>query len=177
MPVVRRAEPIDASRLAVLAERTFRAAFGSLNTQENLDAHCANAYSGAHQASEIVDPGIETFVCDDKVELIGYAQLRWGAAPACVSAAKPAEVQRLYVDERWHGKGVAQALMSEMLAAALRGNADQVWLGVWEHNPRAMAFYQSFGFINVGHHTFQLGHDPQHDWVLCRDVRSRRPVA
>lgn len=88
MPAIRRAEPKYAVRLALLAERTFRAAFGSLNTHENLDAHCASAYSEAFQASEIVNPGIETFVCDDNGELIGYAQLRWGAAPACVPAAK-----------------------------------------------------------------------------------------
>lgn len=177
MPAIRRAEPKYAVRLALLAERTFRAAFGSLNTHENLDAHCASAYSEAFQASEIVNPGIETFVCDDNGELIGYAQLRWGAAPACVPAAKPAEIQRIYVDQRWHGKSIAQALMSEMFGAALRGNADWVWLGVWENNPRAMAFYQKFGFINVGQHIFQLGHDPQHDWVLCREVRRGRPVA
>jgi len=177
MPTARRAEPTDAARLAILAERTFRAAFASSNTRENMDAHCANAYSEAIQASEIANPQVETFVCDYNVELVGYAQLRWRRAPPCVVAARPAELQRIYVDQQWHGKGIAQALMSEMLATALRGNADQVWLGVWENNPRALAFYQKFGFIKVGHHTFQLGNDSQHDLVLCRDVRSGRSVA
>ncbi len=117
---------------------------------------------------------IETFVCDDGAELVGYAQLRWGAAPPCVLASRPAEIQRIYVDQPWHGKGTAQALMSRVLTAAVQGNADQVWLGVWENNPRAMAFYRKFGFDKVGHHVFQLGDDPQHDWILCRDVRSLR---
>jgi diamine N-acetyltransferase len=163
--------------LAALAERSFRAAFGSLNTRANMDAHCANAYGEAIQASEIANPEIETFVCDDVADLVGYAQLRWGAAPPCVLASRPAEIQRIYVDRQWHGKGIAQALMSQVLTAAVRGNADQVWLGVWENNPRAMAFYQKFGFGRVGHHVFQLGDDPQHDWILCRDVRNWRSGA
>jgi diamine N-acetyltransferase len=172
MPSTRRAEPIDAQQLAALAERTFRATFGSSNTRKNMDAHCASAYGEAIQASEIASPEIETFVCDDGAELVGYAQLRWGAAPSCVPATRPAEIQRIYVDQRWHGKGIAQALMSQVLTAAMRRNADQIWLGVWENNPRAMAFYQKFGFNKVGHHVFQLGDDPQQDWILCRGVRN-----
>jgi diamine N-acetyltransferase len=174
---VRRAEPADAARLAALAERTFRASFSSFNTRENMDAHCAKAYGEAIQASEIANPAIETFVCDDGVELVGYAQLRWGTAPPCVRALRPAEIQRIYVDQQWHGKGIAQALMSQMFLAATRGNADQVWLGVWESNLRAMAFYQKLGFDKFGHHVFQLGDDAQHDWILCRDVGSWRSDA
>ncbi len=172
MPITRRAAPADAARLATLAERTFRAAFGACNTRENMDAHCASAYGEAIQASEITNPGTETFVCDDGTELIGYAQLRWGPAPPCVLASRPAEIQRIYVEQPWHGQGIAQALMSRAFAAAVLGNADLVWLGVWENNPRALAFYRKFGFNKVGHHVFQLGNDPQHDWILCRDVRS-----
>jgi ribosomal protein S18 acetylase RimI-like enzyme len=160
--------------LAALAERTFRAAFGPFNTHENMDAHCAKAFGEAIQASEIANPECETFVCDEGVELVGYAQLRWGAAPPCVLATKPAEIQRIYVDERWHGKGIAHALMSRVLAVAMQRSVDQIWLGVWENNPRAMAFYLKYGFSKVGHHVFRLGDDPQHDWILCRDVRSRR---
>jgi len=172
MATTRRAEPKDAAKLAVLAERTFRAAFGSSNTRENMDAHCASAYGETIQASEITNADIETFVCADSTELVGYAQLRWGIAPPCVLALRPAEIRRIYVDQQWHGRGIAQALMSQALIAAARRNADRVWLGVWEHNPRAMAFYRKFGFTKVGHHVFQLGDDPQRDWILCRDVRS-----
>lgn len=171
MLTVRRAEPSDASPLADLAERTFRATFGTANARENMDAHCARMYGAAIQAAEIADPEIETFVCDDGPRPVGYAQLRWGAAPPCVPAKRPAEIQRIYVDQPWHGKGIAQALMSQVLAAAMRGHADQIWLGVWENNPRAIAFYLRSGFKKVGHHVFQLGDDPQHDWILCRDVR------
>jgi ribosomal protein S18 acetylase RimI-like enzyme len=175
MAIVRRAEPKDAGALAAFAESSFRATFGASNSRENMDAHCAGAFGEAIQAAEIVDPAIETFVGEDRAELVGYAQLRWGASPPCVAAARPAEVQRIYVDPRWQGQGLAGMFMDRLLDAATQGGADAVWLGVWEHNPKAVAFYRKYGFDRVGHHVFRLGDDPQHDWILCRGVPRSRP--
>jgi ribosomal protein S18 acetylase RimI-like enzyme len=95
--------------------------------------------------------------------------LRWGTAPACVVARRPAEVQRIYVDRPWHGRGVAQALMAAMLEHARNGGADRVWLGVWEQNLRARAFYRRAGFADVGDHAFRLGDEVQRDRVMVRD--------
>ena len=41
-----------------------------------------------------------------------------------------------------------------------------MWLGVWERNPRAIAFYLKAGFVQVGSHVFMVGSDRQTDWVL-----------
>ena len=45
---------------------------------------------------------------------------------------------------------------------------DVIWLGVWERNPRAIAFYEKMGFATVGGHSFMLGRDLQHDLVMSR---------
>jgi ribosomal protein S18 acetylase RimI-like enzyme len=172
MPGVRKAEPRDSAALANLAERTFRATFGAHNTPEDMDAYCAKTFGARIQAREIADPRIETFVCAEQDALLGYAQLRWQKAPRCVVAAKPVEIQRIYVDARWHGSGIARMLMDELLAAASKGGADRIWLGVWERNPRATAFYRKLGFDHVGDHVFQLGSDHQRDLVFCRAVHS-----
>lgn len=102
--------------------------------------------------------------------LIGYAQLRLGNPPPCVVATSPAEIQRLYVDAPWHGTGVARALMDSLLDAAVAGGADVAWLGVWEQNPRAIAFYTKSGFAVVGDHVFVVGEDPQRDLVLAKGL-------
>jgi ribosomal protein S18 acetylase RimI-like enzyme len=167
---IRPASAADAAALAVVAERTFRDAFGPFNRAEDMDAHCAASYGEHVQARAIADPAIEVVVAERDGELLGYAQLRWRAAPACVVAARPAEVQRLYVDRRWHGTGVAQALMEELLRRAGAGRADAVWLGVWERNPRAIAFYAKYGFSTVGDQPFRLGRDVQRDLVLARPL-------
>ncbi len=171
MPTIRRAEAGDARRLAELAERTFRDTFEATNDPANMRLHCETSYGEAIQAREIADPAMATLVCEHDGELIGYAQVHRGAAPPQIAAARPVEIQRIYVAKGWHGRGVAQALMAEALRIAESGGADQVWLGVWERNPRAIAFYRKLGFVESGDHVFQLGDDPQRDIVMVRAVR------
>ena len=167
---VRHATEGDAEALAALAERTFRDAFGHMNRAEDVDLHCRTHYGKDIQAAEVRDPDKTTLLCHFENRLIAYAQLRWTSAPPCVVAAKPAEIQRLYVDAPWHGKGVAHALMASLLATAAARRADVAWLGVWERNPRAIAFYRKSGFGIVGEHVFVVGDDPQRDLVLARSL-------
>jgi len=176
MPHLRKAEASDAGPLAVLAESTFRDAFGRQNTVEDMRLHCSATFGEALQLREIMAPDMLTLVTEADRQLTAYGQLRWGPAPPCVAAERPAEIYRLYVDRPWHGRGVAQSLMSALLAAAREGGADQVWLGVWEHNPRAIAFYVKCGFREVGDHEFLLGLDRQRDLVMARGPRFAQPL-
>jgi ribosomal protein S18 acetylase RimI-like enzyme len=61
---------------------------------------------------------------------------------------------------------VADALMAGVIQRARRRGATSLWLGVWERNARAQAFYRRHGFGKVGRHTFVVGNDPQTDDVL-----------
>jgi diamine N-acetyltransferase len=168
MWVIRKAEQHDAAPLAALAERTFRETFAADNSAADMDQHCLETYSAMIQTREILDPNIDTFVCEFENELIAYAQLSWLEAPSYLKALKPVEIRRFYVDTPWHGKGIASALMDSVLEHVGSKNADQIWLGVWEHNPKAQRFYQKMGFLEVGEHVFQLGNDPQRDLILSR---------
>jgi len=169
--VIRRAQRDDAKQLAVVAEQTFRDAFAGVNTPENMALHCQASYSEAIQAAEIADPGMVTLLCEQQQMLVGFAQLRWGKVPGCVKADAPGEIQRLYVARDFHGKGVAHDLMNACMHEMALHRSDVVWLGVWERNPRAIAFYRKFGFREVGTHVFPLGNDPQRDIVMARPVR------
>ncbi|HDT4574455.1 TPA: GNAT family N-acetyltransferase [Escherichia coli] len=70
------------------------------------------------------------------------AQLRWEEFPPCVNSIYAREILCLYVDEPYHGKGFAQALMQKCFAEFEAKGSDPVWLGVWEYNPRAISFYR-----------------------------------
>jgi diamine N-acetyltransferase len=169
---IRKAEPNDAGALAKLAEKTFRDTFGADNSATDMDQHVLETYSATIQTREILDPNTDTFVCEFKNELIAYAQLSWLEAPSYLEALKPVEIKRFYVDSPWHGKGIAGALMAQVLKHVGLKNADQIWLGVWEHNPKAQRFYQKMGFLEVGEHVFQLGSDPQRDLIFSRKVQT-----
>lgn len=170
MAEFRKAEDSDAEALAALAERTFRETFAASNTASDMDAHCASNYGTEIQRREIADPRWITILVEEGNELIAFAQVRLGQAIDCVEARNPAELYRIYVDSRWHGRGVAQQLMLEAIGVAQLFRADWIWLGVWERNARAQAFYKKYGFEEVGEHVFTVGSDPQRDLILSRPV-------
>ncbi len=96
--------------------------------------------------------------------------LRSGNAPGSVNGRKPIELVRLYVSRESLGSGVGAALMQACIDDAQHGGYDTLWLGVWENNTRAQAFYRKWHFVQVGTHVFQLGDDPQTDFLMQRSV-------
>lgn len=170
---IRHARLEDAEPLSRLAESTFRDAFADVNTPDDMALHCERSYGAAIQAAEIADPGRVTLLREDGQRLVGFAQLRWGRAPGCVAASAPGELQRLYVLPEVQGRGVARDLMQASLDELVARGSDVAWLGVWERNPRAIAFYRKAGFAAVGEHVFVLGSDRQRDVVMARAVAGR----
>lgn len=156
----------DAAALAELAAATFRDAFGAENSDADLALHLARSYGIAQQTAELAHPGITTLLADADGTLAGFAQLRPGLPPPCVTAARPIELWRFYVAGAWHGRGVAQALMAAVIAAARERDGAVLWLGVWERNARAQAFYRKSGFTDVGSQQFLVGTDTQTDRVM-----------
>jgi ribosomal protein S18 acetylase RimI-like enzyme len=167
---IRRAAEGDALSLSVLAEETFRAAFAESNTPDNMDFHCAANYSQALQLAEIRDSRCETWVADTGQTLVAYVQLRLYATLPAIPGERPIEIQRFYVDASHHGSGLAHRLMAHVLARAQAAGAAAIWLGVWERNLRAVAFYRKWRFGVVGEHIFKVGDDPQRDLLMCRSV-------
>ena len=165
-----RASPDDAERLAGLAARTFSDAFAKDNRPEDVALFLSKNYGTERQLAEINDRRIITLLAAANGKLCGFAQVRDGAVEDCVRAPDPIELWRLYVDRPWHGRGVGQALMQEVDQAARARGRRTLWLGVWEHNQRAIAFYTRLGFRTVGSQTFMVGNDPQTDLVMLRPV-------
>ena len=163
---IRRASIADAASLAALAAQTFAETFAKDNTAEDLSAHLRSAYGVPQQSAELEDPQVVTLLGFKGDVLVGFVQVRSGNAPSCVVDDRPVELQRLYVAASEHGTGLAAALMQQVRLAAQEFSGTHLWLGVWERNPRAIAFYRKAGFVEVGSHTFVLGSDPQRDLVL-----------
>ena len=172
MPVIRHATPSDATALANLAEATFRETFAEHNTAEDINGYCLVTFGEAIQAKELNNPIYRTLVVEEEGQLVAYAQLRFGTPPSCVKDLPAAELQRIYVAKNWHGKGVAQALMQRCLTESKEKGDASIWLGVWEHNPRAIAFYHKFGFSTEGEHYFTLGTDRQRDLIMARSLKT-----
>ena len=165
---LRPACPIDALPLAELASRTFQETFEGLYPEEDLQAFLASAYGENHQARELGDPAWRTFVLEAQGRLLGFAQLVLDCPLAGKVPDGAAELRRIYVLREALGQGLGARLLERVLEAAKAEGAPALWLGVWEHNDRAQAFYRKYGFSRVGEHTFMVGTRADTDHLLAR---------
>ncbi len=168
--VIRRGEVTDAAELAAFAARTFEETFASDNNPEDLRVHLSNNYGEQQQAKELADPNVVTLLVRQNDEIVAYAQVRRCSAPDCVTQADPVELHRFYVDRPAHGTGLAARLMQEAVNVVRELGGQHIWLGVWERNPRAIAFYSKSGFVDVGSQYYMVGPDRQVDRVLVAPV-------
>lgn len=167
---VRYATTVDNALLADLGARTFQESFGADNTPENMAAYLAASFSPDIQAAELNDPSVVFLIAESDGTVAGYAQLRDGEPPTCINGPRPVELVRIYARKEWIGYGVGAALMQACIAEAERRGHGTLWLGVWEHNALARSFYHRWGFHEVGTHIFELGDDPQTDFLLQRAI-------
>jgi diamine N-acetyltransferase len=168
--IIRRGKADDASLLAQLGARTFSETFAPDNTPEDMTAYLASAFNPAQQAAELADPDCLFLIADTNRVAVGYAMLRLGNVLESVNGDKPIELVRLYVSQKSLGSGVGAALMQACIGEAKQRGYETLWLGVWENNHRARAFYRKWNFHEVGTHIFQLGNDPQTDILMQRAI-------
>jgi GNAT superfamily N-acetyltransferase len=165
-----RGSVVDAAELAVFAARTFKETFSASNRPEDMQAHLDASYGPAQQAAELADSLVATILARSEGELVAYAQVRHSPPPPCITHVAPIELHRFYVDSRAHGTGLASKLMDEVEHAAREFKGRHIWLGVWEHNPRGIAFYKKKMFVDVGSTVYMVGPDKQIDRVLVSTV-------
>lgn len=167
---IRRANTDDAGLLAELGARTFYETFAADNSPEDMAAYLASSFNLARQTTELTDTASTFFIAEVGGVAAGYAMLHAGESVEGIEGAKPVELVRLYVSREWHGLGVGEALMRACVGEAEQAGHETIWLGVWERNGRAQAFYRKWNFRAVGENVFQLGADAQTDILMERAV-------
>ena len=167
---IRPATSEDAAILADLGARTFRETFEPYISGPDLEAFLATAYGEAIQRAELADPSRPARILEADGMPVGFLQLRLGHREPGVPGERPVELQRIYVLRAAQGGGRGAALMAEAVEMARAWGADVLWLGVWENNLKALAFYGRTGFREVGEHIFQVGSQTDRDLILARDL-------
>jgi GNAT superfamily N-acetyltransferase len=153
-----------------LGREVYTETFQPYNTDENMEAYLAEAYNLPQLEAEWREPHSAYFLAWVENVPAGFLRLRKNDEVAHELGTNTLELQRLYIQRQFHGKGVAAKLMETYLQVARARAVEWLWLGVWEKNFRAQAFYQKWGFRKFGEHVFQMGDDPQTDWLLCRKL-------
>ncbi len=167
---IRRGTLADAGLLSELGARTFSETFAVDNTPEDLAAYVARSFNVAQQTAELEDPASVFLIAEVDGHAAGYAKLHDGEPEKGVEGPKPVELVRLYVSRDWLGRGIGEQLMRACIDEARKAGHETIWLGVWERNARAQAFYRKWNFRTLGEHMFQLGSDLQRDLLMERPL-------
>jgi diamine N-acetyltransferase len=167
---VRRATLDDANLLSQLGARTFEETFAADNAAEDMAAYLSSNFSLVQQTEELLDHTSIFLIAEVDGVAAGYAKLHRGEPAEGIEGTEPVELVRLYVSHTWLGSGVGAALMRACLEEARRAGYKTIWLGVWERNARALAFYRKWNFRAVGEHVFQLGSEAQTDILMERTI-------
>ena len=168
--LIRKAEATDASLLATLGAQTFHDAFAAYNKEEDMAAYMQANFTEEKLLDEMRAPKAEFYIAYKEGEALGFAKTGEQTPPDEISAFKCRELERLYVLKDYQSLKVGEKLLTHCIEKA-KADYEVIWLGVWEHNPRAVAFYHRFGFERFGEHIFQLGSDAQTDWLMMRKLR------
>ncbi|HVE56821.1 MAG TPA: GNAT family N-acetyltransferase [Pyrinomonadaceae bacterium] len=169
---IRAAAAEDAEILTKIGWKSFYDAFADhpKNAPDDLKSYMDEAFSLESFSNDLADQDVIYFVAEIAGQMVGYAKLKKNSREDCVSGENPLELCRLYSLNEFIGKGIGKALMLKCLEFAGENAHDFIWLGVWEFNFRAQEFYKKFGFEKCGEHIFQLGTDPQTDWVFQKRI-------
>lgn len=160
----------DAEALQQIAQQSFCETFAAINTKEDMERYCNTALGLPRLREELATEGSRFYFiyCEDG--LAGFIKLNTDDAQTEKKGGTALEIERIYILEKYQGKKLGQLLIDYAVNQALEMKKEFVWLGVWEHNQKALAFYEKNGFYQIGAHTFMLGNDAQTDLLQRKDL-------
>ena len=163
----------DIDQLQKIGRQTFSDTFSAGNTEDNIRKYLDEGFSLEKLTAELNDKNAEFYFAILDKNIIGYLKLNFGQSQTELKDDKALEIERIYVLKGFHGKNVGQILYEKAIQIARQTNADYVWLGVWEENPRAKNFYKKNGFVEFDKHIFKLGNDEQTDIMMKLQLRDK----
>ncbi len=167
---IRRCELADLDALRNIAFRTFDDTFRRLNDTASFNEYLDASFSRAKLEAELKNPNSTfLFLYSDDV-LAGYMKLNLGDAQTHMEDPAALEIERIYVTRDFQGLGLGRAFIDKAMEAARAAKKKTVWLGVWEKNGNAIAFYKKMGFAKAGTHEFYIGKKRQTDFIMKRNT-------
>lgn len=154
--------------LTQLSRQTFTETFAEHTSAEDLNLFLSDHLTFDLLSTEIANPNSRFyFVLTDGI-IAGYMKLNVGDAQSEMGDKEALEVERIYILKEFLGQRLGQVLIDKAFADGREMSKTYVWLGVWEYNMRALAFYKKNGFEVFDQHAFPVGNDPQIDLMMRR---------
>ncbi len=153
--------------LTRISRNTFIEAFAESNTEANMNAYLDENMNSEKIKNELIDKRNIFYGAYVDGTMIGYCKLGKNIPPQEVSFLPAIELERLYVLRSHQNRKIGAALMQFCFDYAITHEYRGIWLGVWEHNDKAIRFYKQLGYQVFGSHVFMVGNDAQTDiWMI-----------
>ena len=147
---IRRARTADALCIALLGTQVFLDAYATDGIRPSLAREALETLSPEVIEALLADASSTILVAETNRHLVAFAHVSAQVEHELVPFASPAELKRLYVQERFTGRGLGKSLLHRAEEVACADGAAGMWLAAWSGNARALRFYASQGYAELG---------------------------
>lgn len=161
----------DLESLVNISKNTFSKAFEKDNNPEDFQTYIQEAFHPAKLKKELANKYSRFYFVYEDEDLVGYFKWNIETSQTDVHDPNALEIERIYVLDNHQGKRIGSWMLQQIKAMANTLDKEYIWLGVWEHNPNAIRFYQKHGFVKFEEHPYYIGTDKQTDWLLRLNLK------
>lgn len=167
---IKRCNLEDLHKLQEISSETFIETFKEQNSPENMEAYLNKAFNTSQLTEEISNTSSLFYFVYFNNEVAGYLKLNLNDAQSEDMGNESLEIERIYIKNEFQKHGLGKYLMNIATDVAMQQNKKKIWLGVWEANENAIAFYKKLGFIQTGAHSFYMGDEEQIDYIMTKKL-------
>lgn len=156
--------------LQEISYETFNETFKHQNSPENMNAYLERAFNLKQLEKELSNISSQFFFVYFKNEVAGYLKVNTNDAQSEEMGNESLEIERIYIKNKFQKHGIGKYLLNKAMEIAMERNKKEIWLGVWEKNENAIAFYKKMGFVQTGTHSFYMGDEEQIDFIMTKTL-------
>lgn len=160
----------DSRKLQEISYETFNETFKDQNSPENMIAYLERAFNLNQLEKELSIISSQFFFVYFNNEVAGYLKVNTKDAQSEEMGDESLEIERIYIKNKFQKHGLGKYLLNKALEIAMELNKTKIWLGVWEKNENAIAFYKKMGFVQTGVHSFYMGDEEQIDFIMTKTL-------
>lgn len=154
--------------LQEISYETFNDTFRHQNSPENMQAYLEQAFNLKQLAKELANSSSQFFFVYLDNEIAGYLKVNTNEAQSEDMGDESLEIERIYIRGSFQKHGLGKYLLNHAVKIAMELDVKRIWLGVWDQNENAIAFYNKMGFVQTGAHSFYMGDEEQTDFIMTR---------
>ncbi|MNI63416.1 Protease synthase and sporulation negative regulatory protein PAI 1 [compost metagenome] len=160
----------DSFQLQEVSYETFKETFKDQNSPENMTAYLERAFSLNQLEKELSNIFTQFFLIYFNDEVAGYLKVNTNDAQSEEMGDEALEIERIYIKHKFQKHGLGKVLLNKAIEIAMERSKKKIWLGVWEKNENAIAFYKKMGFVPTGGHSFYMGDEEQLDIIMTKTL-------